>query len=442
MTRRQQNGNQSGPIARAARAGRNEKPRFAAFLTLAISAMLGGLLVLASQTQVPQITRAPGAIVPFGDSPQIETLQGGVVKSVHVVNGQTVEAGDLLVELTHPDLMKERDVLEARLRSLGHDLDNAKTILSFLTREALPTLQDILYVEGRGLSAASSRLRLFAESQRIQMVAISQQENTLEILAHASEIARKRAEKKQETLGRFEQLHKQGLKTLSDYLREEDAVDAAQVAASNATVRLAEASSALAQARSSLAEERLALQDETIVLISELEQQQKQLQITHRIISEKLSDLQVLAPARGIVQAISYPNPGEVVAPGEAIFELLPTRQALIVEARIPNSEIGHVSANNPVTVSIDTYDVRRFGKVGGELTSIYPLPLVDEQTGETYFRASFELDESSVGNGAFQRPLQAGMTVVAEMKTGEQSLLSYLLKPVQVTMDQAFNER
>jgi multidrug efflux pump subunit AcrA (membrane-fusion protein) len=67
---------------------------------------------------------------------------------------------------------------------------------------------------------------------------------------------------------------------------------------------------------------------------------------------------------------------------------------------------------------------------------------MTDEKTGETYFRASFVLAGSTIGTGAFNRPLQAGMTVVAEMTTGEQTLLSYLLKPVQLTLERAFNER
>ena len=69
-------------------------------------------------------------------------------------------------------------------------------------------------------------------------------------------------------------------------------------------------------------------------------------------------------------------------------------------------------------------------------------MPLVDERTGETYFRASVALSEAVVGDGYFQRRLQAGMTVVAEMATGEKTLLSYMLKPVQLTVARAFRGR
>ena len=100
------------------------------------------------------------------------------------------------------------------------------------------------------------------------------------------------------------------------------------------------------------------------------------------------------------------------------------------------------MSTNHPVAISIDTFDVRRFGKVEGHLQSISPMPLVDERTGETYFRASVALSEAVVGDGYFQRRLQAGMTVVAEMATGEKTLLSYMLKPVQLTVARAFRGR
>lgn len=418
------------------------RPRFAAFLSLAVSAMVGCLVVLAGQTTVPQVTRAPGTILPVGAYPQIETMPGGIVRAVHVRDGQLVEAGDLLVELHHPDLTRERDVTSGQLAAVQRDLATASAVLAVLDREAVPDKAEIDALKGKGLISAAARLDLYAEGQRIQLATIKQQEGTLDILTRATQFAQARVRKKEEILERYAQLRTQGLKSLSDFLEEEDEVDAVRAAASDARVRLAEAQSALMLARAAKVEETLALRDEVLTRWAELEQKRVELEISLDVVNSKLSALRISAPARGIIQAITYPNPGEVIAPGEVIFEILPTRRALVVEARIANSEVGHVELEQPVSVSVDTFDARRFGKVEGRLQSIYPVPLTDEQTGETYFRASFKLTEAKVGTGPWERPLQAGMTVVAEMTTGEQTLLSYLLKPVQMTMERAFRER
>ncbi|MEL7389198.1 MAG: HlyD family type I secretion periplasmic adaptor subunit, partial [Pseudomonadota bacterium] len=124
------------------------------------------------------------------------------------------------------------------------------------------------------------------------------------------------------------------------------------------------------------------------------------------------------------------------------LFELLPTRQSLVAEVRIPSLEIGHVQPDHQVSVTVDTFDVRRFGKVEGAIRSVSPAPLIDEQTGESYFRAFVELSGDHIGEGPFRRPLQSGMTVVAEMVTDEKTLLAYLLKPVERSLNKAFSER
>ena len=442
MTNHVQGKGTSGPMDRAQRKRNLAKPRFAAIMSLIVAAMIGSLLMLAGKTQVPQITRAPGTILPVGTYPQIESMPGGIVSEVFVRDGQLVEQGELLVELRHPDLTREKGVLSGQLKAVRRDLATASIVLAMLDRGELPTQIEIASLKSDGFLTAAARLTLYSESQRLQSESIAQQKETLEILREAARIAQERVRKKEGILERYAQLQDQGLKSLSDFLEEEDEVDAVRAAASDAQVRLAEAQNALMVATANKAEETLSKRDEVLTRIANFERQEIELMASLGAVSQKLAALRIAAPTRGIVQSVSYPNPGEVIEPGEVIFEILPTQQSLVVEARITNSEVGHVHADQPVSVSVDTFDARRFGKVQGRLQSIYPVPLTDERTGETYFRASFELADNQVGSGPWQRPLQAGMTVVAELKTGEQSLLSYVLKPVQLTMERAFTER
>ncbi|CUH78584.1 Hemolysin secretion protein D, chromosomal [Tritonibacter multivorans] len=432
----------SGPFQRAKLNERARQPRFATFISLTFTAMVGSLIVLAGQTDVPQITRAPGTIVPTGDYPAIETLSGGIVAAVHVLDGQTVEAGDVLVELRHPDLSDEQEVLDGQLKANRGELANVKAVLDALNTGAVVAATQIDLLKENGFDGAAAALDLYRESQRIQSLSIAQQEETLSILGEALRFANERVSRKAANLERIKSLYKQGLKPLNDVLEEEDSFDSLRAAASEAQVRLAEAQTALRLAISARSEETLTLREEMLTQRSELENEQSQLVVAHDNLSRKLAGLRLVAPAGGVVQSVAYPNPGEVIEPGETLYELLPTREALVVEARIPNSDVGHVNTDHSVAISVDTFDVRRFGKVEGRLQSISPMPLVDDRTGETYFRASVVLSDAMVGEGHFRRPLQAGMTVVAEMTTGEQSLLAYMLKPVQLTMERAFNER
>lgn len=432
----------NGPIAAAQRNEKLRKPRFAVLIALTFSGMILALILLAGRTDVPQITRAPGTLVPDGDYTQIEVLDGGIVEHVFVRDGDQVAAGDLLVALRHPDLTKEQQGLREQLVAVERKLVRGHTILQMLEGDEEISTKRLNDLRAIGLGTAAAALEIYAESQRIKALTVAQQTETLQILQASQKFTEERVSRKSEELERARKLHAQGLTTLRDMLQEADRLDALRTAASDGEVRLAEARSALSVSRAALAEHRLALRQDVLNEVEDLTDRHNALSISLAQVEKKLAALQITAPSHGVVQTVAFPNQGEVIAPGETIFELLPSQLDLMVEARIPNGEIGHVGVEQSVNLTIDTYDARRFGKAQGKITAVSPVPLIDEQTGETYFRATIALEDVTVGQGSYQRTLQAGMTVVAEMQTGEKSLLAYMLKPVHQTMTTAFSER
>ena len=431
-----------GPLAKAKRKRRARQPRLAGFIAMTFAIMVGGLLVLAGQTQVPQVTRAPGTIVPLGNYHQIESLEGGIVEVVHVGDGETVEAGTVLVELKNPELAREAEAIQKEIEALEAKLANNRAILNTLGSGEAIDPSYVRELADAGLAQASAQLQTYSESQSIKANSINQQRETNKILKQALAFAERRADRKEKGLAEARDLFERGLNTRRDLQAEEDRADALSAAASDAAVRLAQAENSLMISISERESETLALRESTLFQLLDLEAERASLLASQELVQSKLASLRLAAPERGVLQAVAYPNVGEVIEPGETLFELLPVTQSLIVEARIPNIDIGHVATAHPVAITVDTFDVRRFGKVDGVLASVSPVPLIDEQTGLPYFRASIELQEPLIGSGAFERPLTAGMTVVAEMITNEQTFLAYLIKPVQNTLDRAFSER
>jgi len=432
----------TGPIASAKRNTNGHQARFAALIAMMFSGLVASLVILAWHTNVPQITRAPGTIVPMGDYAQIEVMEGGIVERVYVQDGDHVQAGDMLVQLRHPDLSKEQQRLREKIAMIERKLLHAQTILGALEHGGTIRNSDLITLRNQKQHRTAATLKIYAESQRIKRQSILQQKEMLKTLAASQRFTQERVERKKKELERSYQLHGQKLTTSRDLAREADQLDALHTAASDGDVRLAQARSALTLAQADISEQTLSLRHEMLEELEELNDTRSELLVSLRIVNLKLDDLRITSPNKGIIQSVAFPNSGEIIAPGETIFELLPLRQELMVEARIPNGDIGHVSLGQPLNLTVDTYDARRFGKVKGNISALSPVPLIDDQTGETYFRASIQVKDSFVGSGTFKRPLQAGMTVVAEMKTGENSLLAYMLKPVHRTIDTAFGER
>ncbi|NOD49748.1 MULTISPECIES: HlyD family type I secretion periplasmic adaptor subunit [unclassified Ruegeria] len=431
-----------GPLAKPKQKSQQRPARFAALTAVVFSGMVAALIGLAGWATVPQVTRAPGAIVPTGDYTQIEVMDGGIVDRVHVQDGDQVHAGHVLVELRHPDLSKEQQRLKEQIATLDRKLTYGRTILETLGNDDALTVAELAALRRQNHHRAAATLEIYAESQRMKRVSILQQQETLEILKASHRFTLERVARKKAELDRAHRLHNQGLTTARDLARDADQLDALRTAASEGEVRLAQARNALTIAKADLAEQTLTLREETLNKVEEFRDLRSELDVSLRIVNQKLDGLRIVAPKAGIVQSVAFPNAGEVIAPGETVFELLPSQLDLMVEARIPNREIGHVTLDQPVSVTVDTYDARRFGKAKGRVTAVSPVPLIDDQTGDTYFRASIQLNDQFVGTGAYKRPILAGMTVVAEMNTGENTLLAYMLKPIHQTMRNAFSER
>jgi len=432
----------SGPIDRAKERRRRARPRIAAQISCILFGMIVSTFVLAYHTDVPQVTRAPGSIIPVGNYVQVESREGGIVDRVFVREGDVAAEGTVLIRLANPDLTREHQTLLEQLQAVETRLASARAVLVPLQSEAPVSADYIQHLDANGMQAAAATLVVFAERQRAETLSEGQQTDTVRILQSASDISLDRILRQEERTEQIRELVSRGTSTVRDLSVEEEQLDALRANAIDVEISLANARNALALATARKRETRLTLLEETQQQISELELQAIELRTELSIALDRLEALDLSAPSEGIVQSVAFPSPGEVIAPGETLFELLPTDQTLMVEAEIPGPDIGHVEIAMPVSISVDSFDVRRYGQVTGTITALSPVPIVDERTGETTFRVSLDLDDFTVGTGAFERHLLAGMTVSVEISTGQSSLLEYFLRPIVHTLRGAFTER
>lgn len=417
-------------------------PRVASVIALTLSGLVIAGIALAAVTQVPEVIRAPGMIVPVGNYQQIESMEGGVVLSVHTEEGEIVEEGALLAELVHPDLSREARTMDQELSSLAARIANHEALLDTVIPGETLAVGAISTLEHRGLSHAAIQSRIYRASQNIQAATIEQMTRTVHILEEAVRFATNRADAKEEALALSEDLHKRGLTPLRELQAKRDGADDMRAAAADATVRLAEAEQTLRLAIAAQQEEALTLREDQLRQLPDLQREFDTITAARAALQERLDALRITATTEGVIQSVDYPNPGEVIARGETLFEILPNDQALVAEVRIPTIDIGHVRPGQAMKLNVDTFDVRRFGQVEGDLIAISPASVTDDATGETYYRATIGLGSAEIGKGNFRRKLRSGMTVVAETVTDQRSALAYLLKPVQRSMEGALGER
>lgn len=153
------------------------------------------------------------------------------------------------------------------------------------------------------------------------------------------------------------------------------------------------------------------------------------------------------APVRGTVKNVRVNTRGGVIQPGEHILEIVPLEDQLLVEGKIRPADVAFLRPGLPATVKITAYDYAIYGGLKGQVEHISPDTLKDDQKAaagrpdDTYYRVLVLTDSSTLEAGGQSLPIIPGMVASVEVRTGEKTILDYLLKPV-LKAREAFRER
>jgi HlyD family type I secretion membrane fusion protein len=204
---------------------------------------------------------------------------------------------------------------------------------------------------------------------------------------------------------------------------------------------IAVAEDAVTEAELSRAEAEDRFESETRGELGKVTHELVQLEQTVLKLRDRVRRLDVRAPVSGIVKGLSVHSVMSVIEGGQLILELVPVGDDLVVEARISPSEVGHVHAGQLAEVKVDSYDPARYGSIDGSVRRISPSTYLDEN-GMPYYRAEVTLSRNHVGENGQGLLVVPGMTVQADIVTGQKTVLEYLIRPVSRGFGESFRER
>jgi HlyD family type I secretion membrane fusion protein len=159
-----------------------------------------------------------------------------------------------------------------------------------------------------------------------------------------------------------------------------------------------------------------------------------------------LERTEIRAPADGLVRSLKVTTPGARVRAGEVVLELLPTDSRLIVEAKLKPADRGFIREGLAATVKLDAWDYSVYGALRGKVVYVSPDALTEQtRAGESvYYQVQVALDtrHDAPDSTASKLEIQPGMTSSVEIRTGSQTVLKYLTKPVTKTLGESLTER
>ncbi|ANI31497.1 secretion protein HlyD [Yersinia entomophaga] len=148
---------------------------------------------------------------------------------------------------------------------------------------------------------------------------------------------------------------------------------------------------------------------------------------------DQLTRTTLISPVRGIVKDIQVSTVGGVLQPGGKLMEIVPIEEQLLIETRINPRDIAYIRPGLPATVKITAYDSSIYGNLTGEVESVSPDTLQDEvRRDQFYYRVYVRTDRAELTNKAGKAfPILPGMVASVEIKTGQKSVMDYLIKPL-----------
>lgn len=369
------------------------------------TALVVGFLAWAYLAELDQISRAPGYVIPSERLQVVQSADGGVVKEILIKAGDRVVRGQLLVRL---DRVKQAAAVdESRARSAALHATIAR-LNAELFDHPLTFSQDLF-----AFPAILDNQRRLYDKRRI---ALKGELMTLNNLLRLTK----------EELLITEPLLLTGDVSRIDVLRLQRQVADLEGQINTKNNRyLQDLQADLAKA-----------QEELNSISQTLKQRQDQLSYTD-----------LTAPEDGIVKNVRFTTVGAVLRPGDEMLQIVPTEDKLIVEAKVKPSDIGFIKRGQSARIKFDAYDYLLYGSPNGVVSFISPDTLMEQtESGlsQTFYRVHIEINAASLKSGprGVVMLLQPGMLATVEIKTGTNTVLNYLLKPLLTTADEAFIER
>jgi HlyD family secretion protein len=389
---------------------------------------------------------ANGIVVVEGSSKKVQHPQGGVVGEILVKDGSPVSAGDLLVRLDDTQARASLGIVTSQLT----ELRGRKTRLAAErdNQHELEFPPDFTASAPEAERVASGERRLFqarlasANGQKAQLgERIKQNEEQIKGLMQQNTAKTRERSLIGEELSRVGDLFKRNLLPMTRVLslqRDETRIEG----------EVGTLMAQIAKLRGEIVETRLqiiAIDDNRFSdaqkELREVEGRIAELQERKIAAEDQLRRVELRAPIDGTVHELGVHTIGGVVNPAEQLMLIVPTRDSLSVEVRIPSAEIDQLKIGRQGTLRFTAFNQRTTPEVKGVVTRLSPDAVREKESGQFYYIARITPDNGDLARLAEHR-LVPGMPVEAFIETSPRTALSYLTKPFTDQFERAFRER
>lgn len=427
-------------LSQAIRLEESTNPVIARLTMGLISLAIISFIAWAALTNINEVAHTPGEVTPLGHQQVVQHLEGGIVRTIHVQEGQRVKQGDILLSLdgagSEDDLARAKAkevsliLQEERLRAF---IDGREPDFSRYAKDNPKQVRDqTMFFEGM--------VKARREEQQVIAEQITQKRRAIQTLQSDLKTARDNRIITKDLYDRRATLNQKGYVSDVQYLETKQRLNDIDGLIQQTQSRIAVMRAEISEFENRLASLNAQQRDQAHERLDQIIHEKAQNDEVFEKLKNRVGRLEVKSPTDGAVKGLALNTIGAVVQPGQVLMEIVPLDERLVVEVKIPPQHIGHVKAGQNVQVKFSSFDFSRYGFVKGTLEHISATTF-QGANGERYYTGRVALDRHYVG-GTPENSIVPGMTVMADIITGEKTVLDYLLKPIQVAMKTSFTER
>lgn len=406
---------------------------------------IGGWAVAA---KVDSAVVTSGTFAVQSNAQAVQHLEGGVVGAILVKEGELVKEGQVLVRLDAAKVTADASIRERKLIDLTAEkarleaerLDRAtidRPDLSGLSRQAAAALRAALATE----QSIMNERRSLRASQLSQLKERKRQiETQVEGLGERHKALKEEMEQASAQLQDFRMLESKGLIRRPILRQTERDVSRLRGEIGDAEARIASARSQLAETEFKIAEVTRNAHSEILTKLQAVTAKLAEIEEESAAAHDRLQRLEIRAPRTGLVHELAIHTVGGIISPGQKLMSIIPSAEALIVNAKIKPDEVDQVHIGQKATVRVNTFKLPIAPELEGEVTNVSPDQVVDKQSGQAFFTVKIAIapgERSKLGGRELTPGLPAEVLILGETRR----VIAYLMQPLTDKIALTFRE-
>ena len=417
-------------------------PRLSHVVLWGVLAFIVAFLVWAATATLSETTVGDGRVIPSGQVQVVQNLEGGIVSEIKIKVGDVVHKNDTLVvidDTRYRSSVTENEAKDSALTAKIARLTAEVNGTSFVVPAAVARKTDLVRRE-------QELYRTRQDEFSANIAALKQQ-----IDQRSQEIVEKRARTRQitsslailnKTIAMMRPVVREGAMSEIELLAKEREANDLKGELDATKVAIPRLEAAVAEARNKMRGYEAKFRADALAELNQARADQQGTAATGIAMKDRVARAIVRSPVNGTVKTVKIATIGGVVQPGSDIVEIVPTEESLVIEARVKPKDIAFLRPGQDALVKLTAYDFSIYGGFPAKLEYIGADSVLDEKKQDSYYLVRVRTTTNQPRRGGKPLAIIPGMTATVHIRTGEKTVLQYLLKPIIKTTELAFRER